>query len=215
MFGLMATIGMALLGLVGIQVHWIRSTLQLKEAQVEQGVENALYTVSDRLELVERMAVLQRDPAGRRLLMRLDTLRNERSGNAQGGEAAWGPIATPMDQGGDLEEMVADMVRGIFSTELDRDIRDRVDARLLDSLMQATFRADGLPQPLAYGVFDEAGQRIPLSTDVPGQEQALATTPYHLAGSAAAALHLGPLHRPHRGGLRAHLAYHPAPEADQ
>ena len=178
MFGLMATIGMALLGLVGIQVHWIRSTLQLKEAQVEQGVENALYTVSDRLELVERMAVLQRDPAGRRLLMRLDTLRNERSGNAQGGEAAWGPIATPMDQGGDLEEMVADMVRGIFSTELDRDIRDRVDARLLDSLMQATFRADGLPQPLAYGVFDEAGQRIPLSTDVPGQEQALATTPY-------------------------------------
>ena len=29
----MATIGMALLGLVGIQVHWIRSTLQLKEAQ--------------------------------------------------------------------------------------------------------------------------------------------------------------------------------------
>ena len=178
MFGLMATIGMALLGLVGIQVHWIRSTLQLKEAQVVQGVSNALYTVSDRLEQVERLAVIQGDPAGRRLLMRLDTMRNERSMNARSANGALGLMAAPEDQGGDLEELVADMVRGIFATELDRDIRDRLDTRLLDSLMRATFSADGLPSPQAYGVFDATGRRVPLSTDVPGTDEALANTPY-------------------------------------
>ena len=73
--GLVATIGMALLGLVGIQVHWIRSTVSARESQLVQGIDNALFVVSDKLEQLERIHTLRNEPAGRQLLLRLDTLR--------------------------------------------------------------------------------------------------------------------------------------------
>lgn len=73
--GLLVAISIALIGLVVIQVIWIRNTIALKEAQFAQGVSNALHAVSDRLEQEEKMADLKRHRTGRRLLRKLDAAR--------------------------------------------------------------------------------------------------------------------------------------------
>jgi hypothetical protein len=61
-------ITIALAGLVAIQVKWIANTLELKTAQFDESVNNALVAVSDRLERADAMqevAAAQRreDPA--------------------------------------------------------------------------------------------------------------------------------------------------------
>lgn len=73
----LAAISIALIGLVVIQVIWIRMSIDQKEAQFSQSVDNALFAVSERLERIERMQELKRHRAGRRMLMRLDSLREE------------------------------------------------------------------------------------------------------------------------------------------
>ena len=74
--GLLVAITIALLGLVGIQVKWMRDTMALREAQFERTVDNALFAVCDRLEQLERMKDLTRHRAGRRLLKKLDAMRH-------------------------------------------------------------------------------------------------------------------------------------------
>lgn len=179
MIGLIATIGMALIGLVGIQVHWIRSIVSAREAQLVQGVDNALFIVSDRLEQLERTQTLRNDPAGRKLLLRLDTLRAQRSPRGAVSQHLLGTDDMADDgSGADLEILVTDMVRGILATEMQRDIRDRLDMHVLDSLIHVVFHADGLPVPIAYGVFDEEGGQVPLSTDQPDRTALLLDTPH-------------------------------------
>lgn len=73
--GLLVAISIALLGLVGIQVKWMRDTMALREAQFEHSVDNALFAVCDRLEQLEKMGDLKRHKAGRRLLVKLDAMR--------------------------------------------------------------------------------------------------------------------------------------------
>src|SRR5688500_10764681 len=71
----MIGISIGLVGLVVIQVLWMLNNIRLKEDQFDQGVSNALFAVSERLERQEKFQVLQNYEAGRRLLLRLDTLR--------------------------------------------------------------------------------------------------------------------------------------------
>src|SRR5690606_39645033 len=72
---LMIGITIGLIGLVTIQVLWMRNNITLKEDQFEQGVSNALFAISERLERHEKFQALEKHEAGRRLLHRLDTLR--------------------------------------------------------------------------------------------------------------------------------------------
>jgi two-component system phosphate regulon sensor histidine kinase PhoR len=177
--GLVATIGMALLGLVGIQVHWIRSTVSARESQLVQGIDNALFVVSDKLEQLERIHTLRNEPAGRQLLLRLDTLRTKRSPDRVGSvDPSRDPGGVIDGSGDDLETLVTDVVRGILAAEMQRDIRDRLDVRVLDSLINSVFLADGLPRPTAYGVFDDGDRPIPLSSDQPDHLERLLNTPY-------------------------------------
>lgn len=83
--GLLLAISIALLGLVGIQVKWMRDTMVLREAQFEHSVDNALFTVCDRMEQLEKMGHLKRHKAGRRLLVKLDAMRRYQWIRAGGG----------------------------------------------------------------------------------------------------------------------------------
>lgn len=187
-------IGLALTGLIAVQVHWLRSTIALKEAQFHEGVENALYEVSDRLERVEKMADLTRHRAGQRLLARLDTLRHQQVGvmanetgspdpNGGGYRLAVDSLGERLRLSGEQEEefeaLVADMVRGILALELQRDIRERIDPALLDSLLKVELGVIGLPGEHPHAVFNAQGVLIykPMRTGT-GPEDELAATPH-------------------------------------
>jgi len=192
--GLLVAITIALLGLVGIQVKWMRDTMALREAQFERTVDNALFAVCDRLEQLERMKDLKRHRAGRRLLKKLDAMRHTSAeqvvledeevmvADSEDHWAAPAPPEAPVppEQGlpeqdallhemapADHEEheaLITDMVRGILSNELARDIRDRINGRTLDSLLTEEFTTNGFGGGLHYGVFDEDGKPVDLGS---------------------------------------------------
>lgn len=182
--GLFTAISIALAGLIGVQVHWLRSTISLKEKQYEQGVESAMSAVSDRLERVEKMQDLRSNEAGRRLLLRLDTLRSgaapmrlqTRAGTLlKGGTDSNGNSAIEEEE---YEALVADMVRGILANEPMRDIKDRLDPALLDSLLHEELLSNGLKTRSQWGVFDEDGGAVLLTHSAEGTAAQLAASTF-------------------------------------
>lgn len=182
---LLVVIGMALLGLLVIQVKWMRDTMALREAQFQRSIENALHVVSDRLEQLERMHVLKGHQVGKRLLQKLDDKRNS-SGTRSKQNGAGGLIGSGRDtaegtavmgeqanaiqvlrsaSSEDQEELITDMVRGILAAELVRNINERIDPHLLDSLLLEEFETNGLAGPVHYQVVGEDGSTVELGSD--------------------------------------------------
>lgn len=173
-------IGLALAGLMVIQVMWMRSTLAVREAQFRAGTDNALRAVSEQLERIERLRELKKHAAGRRLLLRLDTLRQrippppvppgpgfDTVAPSPGGEWTSPPGSS---EAADQEALVRDMVRAILAAELQQDIGSRIDPGLLDSLLRAELLANRIEGDWTYGIYSEAGDRVwsPEGEEVPG-----------------------------------------------
>ncbi len=179
----MIGICIGLVGLVVIQVFWMRNNILLKEAQFEQGVSNALFAVSERLERMEKFQELRKHEAGRRLLLRLDTLRRphamEHPLNADAEQTFTpDPPADTRADGWPLryeehEELVSNMVRSILATRWGMDMRDRIDPEQLANVLREEFTAHGLPQGYAYGVFTKAGAPVMIPVDAREKEAEL------------------------------------------
>jgi two-component system phosphate regulon sensor histidine kinase PhoR len=191
---LLVAISIALLGLVAIQVKWMRDTMALREAQFHRTVDNALFAVSDRLGQLEKMNDLKRHRAGRRLLRKVDAMRRatrhqvvveseEYTVEVDTLEVLRGhlseptpppippfsddsldPVTAPLDEHAseEHEALVTDMVRSILAVELGRDIRERIDPHLLDSLLHEELEAAGLHGGVRYGVYTEQGRPVDL-----------------------------------------------------
>jgi hypothetical protein len=144
----------ALVGLLALQVVWFSKTIALRGSQFDQTVDNALFAVSERLEMQERIGRLRRHAGGQQLIQHLDSLNALRTAGLQG--LGTSPELTDADH----EAMVADVVRDILRSSAESDPRDRIDANLLDSLLKAEFNARGLPMPPAYGVFTGEGEPL-------------------------------------------------------
>lgn len=184
--GLFAAITLALAGLIGVQVHWLRSTITLKETEFKHGVDNALFAVSERLERVEKMGDLGRHKVGRELISRLDTLRGiadigpatlpnaRRAGLgptlSMGQDSLGRQLLLNTGEAEEYESLVTDMVRAILALEMMRDIRERIDPALMDSLLTNELTAIGLPGSHPYGVF--TADRSPVLV-FNGQEDAM------------------------------------------
>ena len=160
---LLLAISVALIGLMGIQVKWMRDSMALREAQFDRTVDHVLFAVSDRMEQMEKLRDLQRHRTGRRLLRKLDAMRrayDERMSTAASPNDTDAVLSDlgppPPEPPGAMEELedesarsawqedlaahealFTDMVRAIFSEELARDIRERIDIPVLDSLLKA------------------------------------------------------------------------------
>ncbi len=170
MLGSIIMVAVSLIGLMVLQVRWMRDILEAREQQLNGAVNTALLTVSDRLEREERWEVMRRNSSGRRLLLRLDTLRGHPSPQF--------PATRATEN--DLNELVGELVRDILVAESGQDVRSRLRTALLDSLLGAAFNGQGLEPPRAFGVFNTQGERIPLETDEPGTEQDLADSPHRV-----------------------------------
>ncbi|MCB0795765.1 MAG: hypothetical protein KDB88_13610, partial [Flavobacteriales bacterium] len=145
--GLVLAITISLVGLVTIQVGWIKDAKSLRDQQYAQSIDNALIAVSDRLERIDRLQGLQDLDAGRAIMDQV---------NAQEGVLSTDPgmSTDPLLQERDL---VAEMLRGMLSGPSEASITERVDPRLLDSLMVEELGLRGIDAPFRYAVMDEQG----------------------------------------------------------
>ena len=152
---LIVAISVALLGLVWIQAKWVRDTLTLKDAQFSEGIDNALVAVSDRLERAEARQSLGHLPSGEKSAAFL----------FEEGISARDTSGLP-DQ---LSNNTLDeLLRGILTTGMFRDIRERIDPRLLDSLITEELRLRHIHCEHEYGVFSNNGDRVLLHVDKAG-----------------------------------------------
>jgi two-component system phosphate regulon sensor histidine kinase PhoR len=172
---MLAAISMALLGLLAIQAVWVRKTIRLREAQFKEGVDRALLAVTDELERKDRLRELRSRREGRRLLARLDSLqRSARMSHDELQRAD--PMGIIGDQGSisalrpsdaahaaDHEELVTDLVRSLLSTGKQRQIRQRIDPALVDSLLAAELAPLNLRDTARWGVYDARGEWVPLA----------------------------------------------------
>ncbi len=144
---LIAAISIALLGLLGIQVKWVRDTLLLKNAQYNEAIDNALIAVSDRLERAEARHGLARLPAGG---PGLDPWPATHPGTLDSLGTS-GPL-----DGADLDELL----RGLLTAGMLRDIRERIDPKLLDSLVHEELHLRHIEGGARYAVFTHNGGAV-------------------------------------------------------
>ena len=174
----MIGISIGLVGLVVIQVLWMLNNIRLKEDQFDQGVSNALFAVSERLERQEKFQFLQNYEAGRRLFHRLDTI-NRPATHAHHGEHAESPPLPsyrqddwPLEQT-EHEELVSGMVRNILASRWQTDPENRIDLSALDQIVKEEFEAHGLPDGYEYGVFTGNEDPIVIPVEYRDKEAAL------------------------------------------
>lgn len=231
---LLVAISIALVGLVAIQVVWIRKTIALREDQFVQGVGNALSAVSERIERTERMREMKRHRAGRQLLFKLDSLQSiaeERDAREEqtpeeeaaleelllDGEGLMGVPEAPeppaemqapsaMNEGHpfdpqEYEQLVTEMLRGIVQGERSTDIRRRMDAHLLDSLLGAELARVGIESGFRYGIFSAKGRWVKLPGEHVGSRAELMDAPFrerlfkHDVGGVPYYLHVNVRHQ--------------------
>mgnify|MGYP003393436364 CR=1 FL=1 len=164
--GLSIAITLALAGLVGIQVQWIHNTLQLKDAQFVQNVSGALINVSDRLERVDALQDIRRHnvagillppgepmpPGARDTSTVINDLTIDEHTTAYPGEGH-------LDHH-QREALISEMVKGIMGAGAALGVRERLDPRLLDSLLTEELRSRGIGAHHEHGVFSATGEAV-------------------------------------------------------
>lgn len=99
----MVAMSLALIGLVAIQVHWIRNSIALREAQFGQSLDQALVAVSDRLERLEKIEGLRGSMPGQ-LLGRI------------GGAAPDSTILLGDDGASPGDDLLEEVLRGLLAS---------------------------------------------------------------------------------------------------
>lgn len=185
--GLSIAITLALAGLVGIQVQWIHNTLQLKDAQFAQSVSAALINVSDRMERVDALQGIRRHQAGRILLGPGDPLPpGVRDTGAMDpmmlfkDDTLEKAIASRDLNDKEREALINDMVRGIMGASSVLGMRERLDPRLLDSLLTEELRSRGIGAHHEHGVFNARGEAILLHLGPTTRQEVLLSSPHRV-----------------------------------
>lgn len=179
-------ITIALSGLVFIQWRWISGTIQLKDRQFNEIVDNALVSVSDRLEHVEAMQGFKRHEFGRSMIERIEADADMMEPLHEDSTVELAPPL--LDSGGtrsdwsrvydERDSVIADMVRGLFSTRLYGSITDRVDPRMLDSLIHDELDRHGIDERCDYGIFSARGRPELVQLNEGSDTMALANSPH-------------------------------------
>ncbi len=157
----MVAMSLALIGLVAIQVHWIRNSIALREAQFGQSLDQALVAVSDRLERLEKLEGLRGSMPGQ-LLGRI------------GGAAPDSTILLGDDGASPGDDLLEEVLRGLLASDPEVDILQRVDPRLLDSLLHEELRERGVKEEFDHGIFARDRSPLSLSLSTDGDSLALA-----------------------------------------
>lgn len=185
---LAVAITLALAGLVVVQAQWIRNSIALKDARFDESVDNALIAVSERLERMEALDGLREHQEARRFLEQfdapdpatMDTLVMPPWPEVVLDSALGEPFAGDEEPADEHERLLSDVFQGIMSAARHRDIAERVDPRLLDSLITDELVRRGIVGLHEHGVYDARGHVGLLSARLPEDSVALLHTKHRI-----------------------------------
>lgn len=197
---LVVAITVALAGLVFIQSIWVRNTMELKDAQFRESIDNALIAVSDRLERMEAVDDIRQHRQGRWMLERIDSLeRLNYSGSPEDSGTEQAILQEAQDimhlQDGHLppppphkpdaahaalgrDELLNDVFEGILNARPFHAMSERIDGRTLDSLINDELSRRGINEPHEYGVFPSAGAPVIMSLAEPADSGLVRASPH-------------------------------------
>lgn len=163
---LAVTITLALAGLVVVQAQWIRNSITLKDAQFGESLDHALVAVSERLERLDALDGIRAYDEARKLMeawaaqpevdqdLVVPPWADGTAGPVDGWEDSVGAEVGPEDH----ERMLSELFQGIVGARRYRDIGERLDPKLLDSLILDELMRRGVTGAAEYGVFDATGE---------------------------------------------------------
>ncbi|MBL7963529.1 MAG: HAMP domain-containing histidine kinase [Flavobacteriales bacterium] len=155
----LVAITLALAGSVLIQLQWVRGILDLRKAQMEQSIDDALVDVSERLDRMEALRRIRQHEWGSLLLDEGEAVpeRDEAAFSAPGESPALEQRTVEEEL---RERLVGDMVRGILGAGAPRDPQELIDPHLLDSLLSEELQGHGILADHQFGVLDEEGDLL-------------------------------------------------------
>ncbi|MEO8733822.1 MAG: histidine kinase dimerization/phospho-acceptor domain-containing protein, partial [Flavobacteriales bacterium] len=168
---LVAAICVALVGLMLVQIEWVRETVALRDKQFSENVDNALVAVSDRLEHTEAVqsvkGVLPKGTADPGALIdhRLDQQDPDASDSLHHDVAM---VDRTMDQ----------ILRGVLNAGMFRDIHSRIDPRMLDSLITDELHRRGIVTTQEHGVFTQDNEPVMLDLKDLGDSELVRDSPH-------------------------------------
>jgi two-component system, OmpR family, phosphate regulon sensor histidine kinase PhoR len=191
---LAVAITLALVGLVIVQAEWVRNTITLKDAQFGENVDRALMAVSENLERVEALQGIKEHEEGRWILEHMEEapITDEEGIPPPPAPAEeWNEEAPTLNPGdidpadaeatereSERQRLLSDVFRGILSAGRFRDIRERVEARVLDSLITDELRRRGITAEHQYGILDGQGHTMLSSVHTAADSTAVSNSPH-------------------------------------
>lgn len=150
---------MALVGLMIIQVYWIRNAVAVKEAHFMRSVDDAVSNVIIQLEKIEINHQLNQQMEFRKqsnkLLQKLDSIN----------QAYYNELAgiTNYQEYKDLVNrslMAQSMIQEIFNPPMPRVLEQRLSGLLLDSLIKAELQRKGINTEFEFGVYTPSSNKM-------------------------------------------------------
>ena len=165
-------ISIALIGLVSIQVYWIKNTISVKEIHFDQNVNEAITNVVYKLEKIEvatqirqKEGYFQRSSSIVRGIDSLDYLYYSELESIRGGDKTENDedskkrIDDILEQKSDL---FTDVFEDMYAFSRLRTVEERVDSATLDSLISAELIMKGINTDYEFGVYSTAQNRMVL-----------------------------------------------------
>lgn len=202
-------ITLALVGLIGIQLYWIRNAIQLKETNFRASVNEALSSVVNKLEKIEAAKNMQKrmrfQQQGADLFSQIDSLdylvqeeihaytqyrpiaenpKQTTPNNAWNNTSAHhtDSLESTFNQGASVSDSMSwqkhtermnhlsrqknklmnEVFGDMYSVQAAKPIEQRIDTRILDSLIQTELAARGIDTDFDYGVFNTVNRQMVL-----------------------------------------------------
>ena len=173
-------VSIALIGLMTIQVYWIRNAVMVKEVAFARSVEEALSNVVFKLEKIEMSEKLKRQLEFTR--SGPDNLRSLDSTNK-----VYFERFSKVETRAGLEKFVEEsrftqqVLDYWMGARLIRPIKERLNEATLDSLIDVELQITGIRTSFEYGVYNISGNKMVLQKTGKYPSQLLSDDSYHFA----------------------------------
>jgi two-component system phosphate regulon sensor histidine kinase PhoR len=192
---LIAISSIAVLGLIAIQVYWVRNSFTLKEQQFSINVNKALLDVVRLIEEKEMMDInvnkvehpgmaISSDSENAIVIdhgdggVSISSLTEERSIEDSTFQAQLNEQGVDHSQILEQSGLLEDIMGGLLDLEIYRNISERIDTSFIDSLVHEELEKRGIRARLVFGVFNKYGKAEVLPARAAEYEQQFSNDSY-------------------------------------
>lgn len=153
---IISLITFALIGLMVIQVYWIKNAIKVEESSFVRNVDDAVSKVVIKLEKIEMSKQLQRkmriNTRRSNMLQSIDSLKNNFNSSIGG--------ATEHDLFMQQSRLAQDVFQNFMDFNKIVTIEEKLNRKILDSLLTIELKNKGIITQFEFGVFNPASNRL-------------------------------------------------------